>query len=86
MGPGPGTGSSRLTSRGVIGKASLAVSEAEAIGARNTGARSGFGVPMGPGGAGHAERERDREVSLVEDDDLWAEDEEVAPSVIGDSE
>lgn len=82
--PGEATGNSRLTSRGVIGKGSFVGEEAESIAARNAAGRAGLGLPMGSAGAGHGEQEREREVWLVEDDDLWAEDDDVAPRVIGD--
>ncbi len=88
MGPfGDGVEHSRLTSRGVIGGGPATAAEAEAMGTGTTGARQGVGPAMGAGGGpGHPGQEKEREVQLPENDDLWSEDHEVAPRVIGDPE
>jgi hypothetical protein len=50
---------------------------------RGAGGRPGGGAPMGGGGHGKEEEERERTTWLTEDEDIWTDDGDVAPPVIG---
>jgi hypothetical protein len=44
---------------------------------------TGAGAPIGGHGRGDGGEERERDVWLTEDDDIWGADEDVAPPLIG---
>jgi hypothetical protein len=86
----PGERVSRLPSGGVLGSERLSIGESGSQ--TSTGTRYGArevagGMPLGGTGAATGRNsERSREVQLLEEADLWHDDTDVAPRVIGGAE
>lgn len=84
---GQGLGTPRTPASGVIGKGAPNAAHGDPLMAREPGARGQYGMPMGTGtaSAANGEREQERQTWLTADN-LWAEDSEVAPRVLGEPE
>jgi uncharacterized protein YukE len=86
VGGGPGSG---LGSAGGLAGGPLGVGGTGTGGGLGSGAKSGAagrpgGTPLGAGGGGkEGEKERERSTWLTEDEDVWGDDGDVAPPVIG---